>query len=263
MSSVRWSVLWRKEWLEARRSYKLLWFPVVFILMGMLQPLSTYYLPQILQMAGGLPDGSHITLPEYTGAEVMASTLANQFDQLGVIIMVIGMMGVIVSDKHNGMLAFVLTRNTTLTEYFLSKWLSQAVLIAVAIGAGFITSLVYTSYLYEGLPLSRMAAGFGIYFVWCLFVVTLTLMLCSILNRSSGVAVVAIFALLFLKGITAFKTEYQILNPAYMSQHAVNMITTGEVLPFFAISFIGTIGIIVVFIYCSTFYLSRKELPSM
>ncbi len=59
----RFTVLMKKEWLDAKRSYKILWLPVVFIFLGMLQPLSSFYLPEILKVASGLPDGMAITLP--------------------------------------------------------------------------------------------------------------------------------------------------------------------------------------------------------
>ncbi|KRG17044.1 hypothetical protein ACA29_01020 [Lederbergia galactosidilytica] len=76
----RFTVLLRKEWLDAKRSYKLLWLPVVFMFLGILQPLTSFYLPEILKMAGGLPDGMAITLPELTASEVLASALTDQFD---------------------------------------------------------------------------------------------------------------------------------------------------------------------------------------
>lgn len=48
-------VLYRKEMLEMTRSYKLIWIPVVFIILGIMQPLTTYYLPEILKASGDVP----------------------------------------------------------------------------------------------------------------------------------------------------------------------------------------------------------------
>lgn len=44
--------MYNKEMLEMWRSFKWLWVPLVFILLGIMQPVTTYYLPQILEMAG-------------------------------------------------------------------------------------------------------------------------------------------------------------------------------------------------------------------
>lgn len=257
------TVLLQKEWLEAGRSYKLLWLPVVFMLLGMLQPLTYYYLPDILQMVGGLPEGMNIALPEFTAEDAMASTLSDQFDQLGLIILVISMMGIIVSDKNNGMLTFILTRNTTLTEYLTGKWLGQAIIIAAAITAGFIMAAFYTSLLYSAVPFARVVAGLGIYYIWSLFILTLTLTLSAVLSRATAVAVVTIISLMILKALTGIGSGFQTFNPAYLTNHAINLIVGGEVLPHFITTGAVTLGLIVVLLLLSKAYLSRKELPSM
>ncbi|RKN84528.1 ABC transporter permease subunit [Paenibacillus ginsengarvi] len=256
-------VLLKKEWLEARRSYKLLWLPVAFMFLGILQPLSSYYLPQILQMAGGFPEGMNISLPEFTPEEVLASTLTSQFDQLGLIILAIGMMGIIVSDKLNGMLTFILTRNTSLGEYVLSKWIGQSAIIGVAIVSGMFMALCYTSYLYSPVPLARVAAALVIYYVWCLFMLTLLLTLGALLSKSSAVAVISIVVLLVMKAVTAFGFGFQIFNPAHLTNHAAQIITSGNALPHLLPTMAITCILIVSFLYISKSYLSRKELPSM
>jgi ABC-2 type transport system permease protein len=256
-------VLLKKEWLEAKRSYKLLWFPVVFMFLGIIQPLSSYYLPQILKIAGGLPEGMKITLPKFTAEDVLASTLTSQFDQLGLIIIVIGMMGVVVSDKQNGMLAFILTRNTTLGEYLLSKWIGQAAIVAVSVVTGILMAIFYTSYLFKAVSLARVVAGLGVYYIWCLFILTLALMLGALLSRSSAVAVLSIFVLILLKAITAIGSGFQILNPAYLTNHAVNIMISGNALPHLLTTLTITLFLIVLFMFLSKYYLYRKELPSM
>lgn len=256
-------VLLKKEWLEAKRSYKLLWFPVAFMFLGILQPLSSYYLPQILQMAGGFPEGMNIPLPEFTAEEVLASTLTSQFDQMGLIIIAIGMMGILVSDKLNGMLTFILTRNTSLGEYLMSKWIGQSAIIGVAIAAGMLMALFYTSYLYSPVPLARVAAALVIYYVWCLFMLTLILTMGALLSKSSAVAVLTIFVLIIMKAVTSFGLGFQILNPAHLTNHAAQIITSGIALPYLLPTMAVTCLLITSLLYISKSYLSRIELPSM
>lgn len=254
------SVLLKKEFLESRRSYKLLWFPVIFIFLGMLQPLSSYYLPQIL---GRLPDGVKITMPKFTAEKILSSTLTDQFDQLGLLVIVIGMMGIIVSDKNNGMLTFILTRNTNLGDYLLSKWIGQAIIIAGSVAIGMMTAIFYTYYLYNSVPLGRVAAGLVVYYIWCLFILTFTLMLGSLLPKSSAVAILSIFVLMILKIMTMFGAEFQLFNPSYLTNHAANIMLVGNPLPHFPITLATTIIYLVILLFLSKYYLSRKELPSM
>lgn len=256
------SVLIKKEWLEASRSYKLLWFPVVFMFLGIIQPLSSYYLPQILELAGGLPEGVNITLPQITAEDVLASTVTNQFDQLGLLVIIIGMMSIVVSDKDIGMLTFILTRNVSLGEYLLGKWIGQAAIVAGAVATGMLVAALYTSYLYSVVPLSRIAAGLGVYYIWCLFIVTLTLLMGSLLSRSSGVAIVSLFVLISLKVAPALGSGFQIMNPAHLTNHAVHIMISGSALPHFMTTVAVTLLLIVVFLFLSHFYLSRKELPA-
>ncbi|GIN74814.1 ABC transporter permease [Bacillus sp. J14TS2] len=259
----RFTVLLQKEWLDAKRSYKLLWLPVVFVFLGILQPLSSFYLPEILKMAGGLPDGMTITLPELTASEVLASALTDQFDQMGLIVIVMATMGIIATDKNNGMLAFILTRNTTLVEYLLSKLVGHAVIIAGSIFLGFLTTVFYTSYLYQAVSVARIVAGVGVYYIWCLFMLAFVIAIGALLSRTSAIALLSIFVLIFLKTVTLLGGGFQILNPAYLSNQAVSIITSGNVLPHFFITIAAAVLLIVFCLLFATSYLSRKELPSM
>src|SRR5699024_12595357 len=105
-------VLMKKEMLQFVRELKVFWLPLVFIFLGIMQPVLSYYLPSILKAFGG--EQGIIIDPSMTpqeGGQILASTLGSQFNQVGVIILVVTMMRVIQSDKANGMLAFILTRH--------------------------------------------------------------------------------------------------------------------------------------------------------
>ncbi|CAM5717035.1 ABC transporter permease OS=Lysinibacillus sphaericus OX=1421 GN=LS41612_15015 PE=4 SV=1 [Lysinibacillus sphaericus] len=104
-------ILTRKEYVQMFREFKILWLPLVFMFLGATQPVVTYYLPSILTVLGG---NQGITIDpammQQDGAQVMAATLGSQFDQLGIMVIAIAIMGIIQSDKANGMLDFILTR---------------------------------------------------------------------------------------------------------------------------------------------------------
>lgn len=46
--------LYSKEMLETLRSYKLVWIPIVFIILGIMQPLVTYYMRDILEASANV-----------------------------------------------------------------------------------------------------------------------------------------------------------------------------------------------------------------
>ena len=81
------------------------------------------------------------------GGEVLASTLGSQFDQLGLMILAISIMGIIQTDKENGMLAFILTRPVSVTSYIGGKIISNFSIVAFSVAIGYFTSYVYVNYL--------------------------------------------------------------------------------------------------------------------
>lgn len=61
-------------------------------------------------------------------------------------ILVISMMGVIQTDKANGMLAFILTRPVTVTSYIGGKIVSNYLMVAFSVTIGYFTSYLYVNY---------------------------------------------------------------------------------------------------------------------
>src|SRR5690606_38665844 len=103
----QWLVLFRKELVEGVRNYKWIWIPLVFVLLGIMQPVMTYFLPQLLETAGGLPEGAVIELPTPTGSQVMAETMSN-FNTIGLLVLVLAFMGTIASERSSGVAGMVL-----------------------------------------------------------------------------------------------------------------------------------------------------------
>lgn len=68
-------VLLQKEWRENTRNFKVVWIPLVFIFFGLSEPLTSYYLPQILESVGSLPENTVISFLEFTPAQIMIATM--------------------------------------------------------------------------------------------------------------------------------------------------------------------------------------------
>ncbi|MFS0724924.1 ABC transporter permease subunit [Paenibacillus sp. 1P07SE] len=259
----RLTVLLKKEWLEASRSYKLIWLPVAFMILGILQPLSSYYLPDILRMAGGLPEGMELMIPELSGEEVLASALSDQFDQLGMMILVISLMNMVVADKSSGMLTFMLTRSTTLSEYLASKWIANMVLLAMSLAAGLFMAWVYTALLYNTVALSALLLTFVLYLLWGALVLSFTLMLGALLTRTAGVAIIGIVVVVTLKIATLAGGFWHTINPASLSSHAVQLLTTGTLPSAAGLTALSAAVLVLACIGVAHRHLSREELPSM
>lgn len=73
---MQWMTLFQKELLENWRNKKWIWVPLVMILISIMDPLTTYYLPQIIDSVGGVPEGTTFELPEFAPPEVMMMSLS-------------------------------------------------------------------------------------------------------------------------------------------------------------------------------------------
>ncbi|MBY0594965.1 ABC transporter permease [Bacillus bingmayongensis] len=223
-------VLIKKEFVQMVRDFKVIWLPIVFIFLGITQPIVTHYLPSILGALGG--SQGIIIDPSMTaqkGGEVLASTLGSQFDQLGLMILAISMMGIIQIDKENGMLAFILTRPVTVISYIFGKIVSNYLIAAFSVAIGYFASYLYVNYLFTNVPFSHVITALLFYLVWVFFIVSFTTMISTIFNSQGIIALISIVFLLGCKIIVGLNPVIDFVNSASMSKHAMEVLITGSV----------------------------------
>lgn len=223
-------VLIIKEFIQMTRDFRVIWLPLVFMFLGATQPVVNYYLPSILEALGG---GQGITIdPNMTaleGSVVLASTLGSQFDQLGIMIVVISMMGIIQTDKANGMLPFILTRPVTVTSYIAGKIVSNYVLAAFSVTIGYFVTYLYVNYLFTTVPFPYMIIGLVFYLMWLLFIVSFTTMISAIFKSQGVIALISIVFLLGCRLVVGLSPILDQVNPASMSKYAMETLTAESV----------------------------------
>jgi ABC-2 type transport system permease protein len=186
-SFSRYIVMVEKELLELARSFKLLWVPLVFILLGIMQPVTTYYMPMILEQAGSLPEGTVIDMPTPLGAEVLAQTL-QQFGTIGILVLVLVCMGTVSSERNSGVASLILVKPISVLSFVVSKWTAMLILTWLSLAAGYLASWYYTGLLIGTSPLNKVLESFFVYGLWLSFVVTATIMFSSLLRSAAAAA---------------------------------------------------------------------------
>ncbi|MBM7565306.1 ABC transporter permease [Paenibacillus sacheonensis] len=197
----QWTVMYRKEWLELLRTYKLLWVPLAFVLLSAMQPVSTYFLPDILAHAGNLPEGAVISIPVPTAEEVMAQTL-QQLNVFGLLILALSSMNVISAERTGGMTAMILVKPVSFRGFVASKWAAQLTLVTIAFAGGFGAAYYYTSVLFRTPDWHRSLIAIALYWLWLVLAGALTLAFSALL-RSGAAAAVCSLALLAALSVTA------------------------------------------------------------
>lgn len=181
----QWFVLFQKEMIESLRNYRWIWLPLVFVMLGVMQPIVAYFLPQIIESAGGLPEGAVIELPTPTGGQVMMEALSN-LNTLGLLVLVLAFMGTIASERTSGVAGMILVKRVSFTSYVTAKWAAAILITFVAVVLGMLSAWYYTEELIGPVSVSAMTAGGLLFFVWLMLIVTITVFL-SAAMRSNGV----------------------------------------------------------------------------
>ncbi|MBO3764401.1 ABC transporter permease subunit [Bacillus subtilis subsp. subtilis] len=180
------TALLQKEWLEGWKSGKLVWLPIAMMIVGLTQPLTIYYMPDIIAHGGNLPDGMKISFTVPSGSEVMVSTLS-QFNTLGMALIIFSVMGCVANERNQGVTALIMSRPVTAAHYIVSKWLTQSVIGILSFAAGYGLAYYYVRLLFEDASFSRFATSLGLYALWVIFIVTAGLA-GSTIFRSVGAA---------------------------------------------------------------------------
>ncbi len=256
---TQWGVLYRKEITEMMRNYKLLWIPLVFILLGVMQPISSYYMPQILDQFGGLPEGTIIEMPVPTAAEVLMGVLSN-YGMLGVLILVLSGMGVVSAERQNGVAGMVMSKPVPYSSYILSKWAGLVTVTLLSFLIGYAASLYYTNLLIESVAADRIFQSFAIYSVWLIFVVTLTLFFSTLMKGTGSVAFLTILVVVVISTVTSFLKDKLKWSPATLTGHIGEFLQSGEFSSSFLPAFLITVALIILLLTLTIQVFKQKEI---
>lgn len=223
----QWLVLFQKEQVELWRNYKWIWVPVVFLLLGSSTPLSTYFMPQILEDFGGLPEGAVIDIPTPTGTEVLAQTLSD-FGLLGVLVLTLALMGIVSGERRSGVAAIILLKPVPYFSYLTAKWAAIICFTWVSLGLGYGLAMYYTTLLFDAVSLERWVSSFFHFGLWLTLVMTIVLFYSTILKQTGAAAFCALGTILLISLLSSSFPAWFSWSPAQLANHATLVLLEGE-----------------------------------
>ncbi|WP_256761248.1 ABC transporter permease [Cohnella sp. WQ 127256] len=239
---IGFNILLHKEWREALRSGKFIWLPAVFLLLGLAQPLTAKFMPDILASAGNLPEGTIIQIPIPKPGEVIAQTLS-QFGTVGLLAICLAFMGTISAERRNGTAAWVLVKPVSLFAYVASKWVVQCFIVGFSFGLGFGGAWYYT-YLLIGPPDTQAVLISAIlYFCWLMFICTVTITASAWLRSPAAAAFVALGSSTVLQLLLGLFEDKLSWLPSGLNAAAMSTLTIGESPPW-----VGSIFVTIMFV---------------
>ncbi|WP_042477908.1 ABC transporter permease [Bacillus ndiopicus] len=245
---TQFSVLLKKEFLESWRSFKFLWIPLVFILLGVTEPLTNYYMEDILAAVGNMPEGFQMLFPELTAADILLST-TGQYQLIGLLVLISAFIGSISRERHNGTATLLYVRPISATTVFASKWIIASLVSIISAVLGYVASMYYTAILFGSVAVSDFVKMLLTYCVWLLLVMAITIAMSAAFQTGAAAAIAIVLlpvGLLIDSAIGSFWPW----TPWKLANHGLSFVTEtvvmkdfGMALLFTAIAIISFIGI--------------------
>lgn len=133
----------KKEFCEMIRTYKLLIMSIVFIIIGIMNPLTAKLTPNIL--SSFMPEGMSITITEPTAMDSWMQFYKN-VPQMGLIVTVVVFSGIITNEYAKGTLINILTKGLSRKTVILAKFTAASVIWTLSYWICFSISFGYTKY---------------------------------------------------------------------------------------------------------------------
>lgn len=228
----QWLVMYGKELKEMGRNGKWLWVPVVAVLLCVMNPIASYFMPEILDKAGNMPEGTVIQIPVPQAPEVMVQTLS-QFGTMGILVLVLASMGIVASERASGVAAMIMVKPVSYAGFITAKWAGLLTLAGTSYIAGYGGAWYYTEALIGHVPVGAALNAMGVYGLWIVFVLTVTLLMSTWLKGNGAVAFVSLFLAAAISIATNLFSRYLGASPGRLTEHANAILMQGTPLPLF------------------------------
>lgn len=149
------AVLLRKELAEAWQTRRLPVVAGLFIVVGMVSPLTARYLREIMEAAVG----DQLTVPIPAPTAIMAvEQLQKNLAQLGALAAIALGMGSVAGELDRGTAALVLAQPVTRGAFLAAKLAGLAIVLAISVALGAACAWIYTGVLFEIQPVGGWLA---------------------------------------------------------------------------------------------------------
>ena len=186
--------LWRLEWLRLTRTPRAISLAVLFVAIGLIEPVVTKYESKIFAHVG---NGVRISAPPPTAADGMNSYVSEVM-LVGLILVVVLAAGALTFDSSQGRAIFLRTRVRTTWQLIAPRVTVSAAAAAVAYLLGTLAAWYETGLLLGSLPAGRVLAGTFCGAVYLAFAVAVTALAAALARSTIATAGIAFMTLLVL-----------------------------------------------------------------
>lgn len=224
----QWLTIYKKEMLHTWRNKQLIWLPLVMMLFGIIDVITYYYLPEVIEMSGGLPEGSVFDVPAIKGHEAIIMGL-DQISLMGALVIIAISMGTIANERKSGLAEIMLTKPIHHFNYVTAKWFALITITLLSVCLAIVLNWYYTNILFDTVSVNALLKTCLFYSLWFIFIVSLAMFFNSFLSKP-GLVFAFTTIILFLLAVinTAFGHRLPYF-PNQLSSHIGSMLITGDI----------------------------------
>lgn len=256
---MQWITLFQKETKENWHNKKWVWVPIVFIMITIMDPITNYYLPEIINMAGGLPDGAVFEMPTLAPEEVIMMSI-EQLSMFGVLIIALMSMGIIAAERNSGVTEIILVKPIRYRNYITAKWTTLLLLVWLALSVGMFLSWYYTNLLFGDISFLMLLQIIFFYGLWLTFVLTVSVFFNTMFKIPGLVAACTILTVIFMSIINMIFGHKLTWFPNQLSAHIHELVITNTVSKELIGTSIITLSLTIIILFAAIVLFQRKEI---
>ncbi|MET3683118.1 ABC-2 type transport system permease protein [Alkalibacillus flavidus] len=256
---MQWQTIFKKEVLEHWRHFKWIWVPIVFILFAVMDPLTSYFMPIILESVGNVPEGATIDIPTPSAEQAMMMSF-NQMNVLGVLIAVVISMGLISREVSSGVYELVLSKPVRFSSYITAKFTAMMVLISISIVVGLVTGWYYVTVLFGDIAFTQILASALFYLLYFMLILSIVMLFNSFLTSPGLVAFLSIITVIVLNAVTTIFDHVLTWSPALISNYISVYFYSGRIETELWFSSLTAVMLSIICLIASVFLLKRQEM---
>lgn len=224
---MQWFVIFKKEVLENWRNLKWIWVPIVFVLFAVMDPITTYYLPKIMDAAGGMPEGSVIDIPMPNATEALMMSFG-ELGLLGVLLTVVIVMSTISGEMKSGIYEMILSKPVKFTNYVSAKFMSMMLMVLLSLVLSVIAAWYYVMVLFGTVDFTHLLISLFFFALYFALIVSIVMMVNTWTQSSGLVAFISLGIIIAINVLTNIYGHIFTWSPALISDYIGEFLASGH-----------------------------------
>lgn len=188
----------KKEIREIFKTNKIIVLPVIFLFFGLISPLTAKYTNELLKSLGGFE--FELPAPVYTDSYAQ---LFSNLGQIGIIVLILTLMGIVVEEKVKGSAILVLTKSVSRTQFILSKFVSAVLLFTFSYIISVAGCLYYTYALFTQFYNENLITALAMFWLFGVFITSIVLLASTIAKSNTIAAVIGFLGFIGMSALSA------------------------------------------------------------